>query len=78
MSLAQMYIQGVSTRKVEHILKEMCGLEITSVQVSRAAQQLDEEIELWRNRALGQTPHLILGTRYEKVRVGGKLSMLRY
>jgi transposase-like protein len=51
----------------------MCGLEVTSVQVSRAAQQLDKEIELWRNRALGQTPHLILDARYEKVRVDGQV-----
>jgi putative transposase len=67
-SLAEMYIQGVSTRKVSSILEEMCGLEVTSSEVSRAAKLLDEEFEKWRTRSLGKYVYLILDARYEKVR----------
>jgi 2-keto-3-deoxy-galactonokinase len=38
---AEMYIQGVSTRKVNAILSELCGFEVTSSEVSRAIQELD-------------------------------------
>ncbi len=71
LSLAEMYIQGVSTRKVSAILEELCGLEVTSQEVSRAATLLDEEFTQWRNRQLGQYNYLILDARYEKVRQGG-------
>ena len=71
LALAEMYIQGVSTRKVTAILEEMCGLEVTSMEVSRAAQQLDEEFAQWRSRPLGQYVYLMLDARYEKVRNGG-------
>lgn len=37
-ALAEMYVQGVSTRKVTQILEELCGLEVTSSEVSRAAK----------------------------------------
>jgi len=50
LALAEMYIQGVSTRKVTSILEELCGLEVTSMDVSRAAKLLDEEFALWRAR----------------------------
>jgi len=71
LALAEMYIQGVSTRKVNSILQELCGLEISSSEVSRAASLLDEELAKWRERALGQYAYLILDARYEKVRQGG-------
>jgi len=71
LAVAEMYVQGVSTRKVAKITAQLCGLEITSTQVSRAAARLDEELEKWRNRALGQVEYLILDARYEKVRVDG-------
>lgn len=70
-SLAEMYIQGVSTRKVSAILEKMCGLEISSTQVSNAAKQLDEELEKWRRRPIGNIPFLQLDARYEKVRQDG-------
>jgi transposase-like protein len=73
LAVAEMYLQGVSTRKVAAITKELCGLEVTSSQVSRAAAALDEELETWRTRPLGETPYLILDARYEKVRHGGSL-----
>ena len=70
-SLAEMYIQGVSTRKVNAILSEPCGFEVTSSEVSRAIKELDEQLESWRKRELGHYVYLILDARYEKVRVGG-------
>jgi transposase-like protein len=68
-----MYVQGVSTRKVAAITEQLCGLEVTSSQVSRAAAALDEELEQWRSRPIGETPYLILDARYEKVRHGGQV-----
>ncbi len=71
LSLAEMYIQGVSTRKVSSILEELCGLEVTSTEVSRASKLLDDEFSTWRNRPLSRYMYLILDARYEKVRQGG-------
>jgi putative transposase len=73
LAVAEMYVQGVSTRKVADITRELCGLEVSSSQVSRAAALLDEELETWRNRPLGRTPYVILDARYEKVRHGGSV-----
>ena len=73
LAVAEMYVQGVSTRKVAAITERLCGLEVTTAQVSRAAQALDEELEKWRSRPLGETPYLILDARYEKVRHGGQV-----
>lgn len=71
LALAEMYVQGVSTRKVTRIVEQLCGLEVTSTQVSRAAALLDEQLQQWRNRPLGEIPYLILDARYEKVRLNG-------
>jgi transposase-like protein len=73
LAVAEMYVQGVSTRKVAAITEQLCGLEVTSSQVSRAAAVLDEELQKWRDRPLGETPYLILDARYEKVRHGGQV-----
>jgi len=70
-TIAEMYVQGVSERRVTKILEELCGLEISSSQVSRAVKKIDSEIESWRNRPLGQLKYLIVDARYEKVRYGG-------
>jgi putative transposase len=70
-ALAEMYVQGVSTRKVRAIVEELCGSEVSSAQVSRCAAQLDEELAKWRERPLGAHPFVILDARYEKVRHGG-------
>lgn len=70
-AMAEMYVQGVSTRKVSAILEKMCGLEVSSAQVSKAAKQLDEELEKWRNRPIGAIEFLQLDARYEKVRQDG-------
>jgi putative transposase len=73
LAIAEMYVQGVSTRKVTQVLEQMCGLEVSSTQVSRCAQLLDEELEQWRTRPLGEMPYLILDARYEKVRQNGSV-----
>ena len=71
LALAEMYVQGVSTRKVAKITEELCGFEVSSAQVSRAAAELDGVLQAWRTRPLWETPYLILDARYEKVRQGG-------
>jgi transposase-like protein len=73
LAVAEMYVQGVSTRKVQKITAELCGLDVSSMQVSRAAELLDEELTAWRERALGAVPYVILDARYEKVRHGGSV-----
>jgi transposase-like protein len=73
LSMAEMYVQGVSTRKVTAVLETLCGLEVSSSQVSKAAAKLDEQMETWRNRLLGVCPYLILDARYEKIRQGGQV-----
>jgi putative transposase len=73
LAVAEMYVQGVSTRKVTEITQELCGLEISSSQVSRCAQLLDDELRAWRERSLEKLSYLILDARYEKVRHGGSV-----
>ncbi len=74
-ALAEMYVQGVSTRKVTDILVKLLGPEvsISSTQVSRAAEQLDAGLAAWRERPLDETPYLFLDARYERVREAGRL-----
>ena len=72
-AIAEMYVKGISTRRVTGVLEKMCGLEISSTQVSRAAKMLDEELNNWRNRPLGEYPYLILDAHYEKVRQNGSV-----
>jgi transposase-like protein len=73
LAIAEMYVQGVSTRKVTQIVEELCGHEVTSTDVSRAAALLDGELNAWRNRPLDRFDHLLLDARYEKVRHGGSV-----
>ena len=70
-ALAEMYIQGVSTRKVKAITEALCGYEVSSSQVSRITKELDGEFEQWRTRPLGKFRYLMVDARYEKVRHGG-------
>ena len=71
LALAEMYVQGVSTRKVAAITQELCGFEVSSTQVSQAASLLDESLQAWRNRRLDRYPYVYLDARYEKVRQDG-------
>jgi putative transposase len=72
-TLAEMYVQGVSTRKVAAITAQLCGTEVSSSQVSRAAALLDETLSAWRKRPLGEIRYLILDARYERVRQDGQI-----
>ncbi len=60
-------MQGVSTRKVKAITEQLCGVQVSAAQVSRAAAQLDRELEKWRNRPLGLYPYLFLDAYYEQI-----------
>ena len=71
LAVAEMYIKGVSTREVEAVMREFGIESLSSAQVSRAARLLDDELEAWRNRPLGEVKYLILDARYEKMRHGG-------
>jgi transposase-like protein len=71
LAVAEMYVQGVSTRRVTQVMQQLCGCEVSSTQVSRAAALLDEELGQWRQRPLDVTPYLVLDARYEKIRRGG-------
>lgn len=73
LTLAEMYVQGVSTRKVTAILEQLCGTSVSSTQVSKAIALLDETLESWRQRPLGECPYLVLDARYEKVRQDGQV-----
>lgn len=71
----EMYFQGVSTRNVREVLEGMCGLELSSMTVSRVAGELDEKLSAFRSRRLDHTrwAYLMLDARYEKVRVDGRV-----
>jgi len=73
LAVAEMYVNGVSTRRVKRITEELCGLEISSTQVSNLSKLLDEELEKFRRRPLGKILYLYLDARYEKVREGGSV-----
>jgi len=73
LALAEMYVQGVSTRKVKAITEQLCGVNVSSAQVSRAAAQMDDELEKWRERSLGEYPYLFLDAYYEQVREDGQV-----
>lgn len=72
-TLAEMYVQGVSTRRVKTITEQLCGVEISATQVSRATAQLDEVLQEWRERPLGEISYLYVDARYEKVREVGQV-----
>ncbi len=73
LAVAEMYVQGVSTRRVEPILQKLVGHGISSSAVSKAAAELDETLAAWRDQPLdGQAvAYLILDARYEKARIDG-------
>jgi transposase-like protein len=75
LALAEMYVQGVSTRRGIEVLQRLLGPEISlsTAQVSRAAAKPDKGLKAWRERPLGDVPYLFLGARYEKVRLEGRI-----
>jgi len=69
LALVEMYLQGVSTRKVKRITQELCGLEVSRSQVSALTADLQAQVASWRRRRLeGAWPYLVVDARYEKVR----------
>ena len=71
-ALAEMYIQGVSTRKVKAITEELCGHTFSASTISRINKSLDGTLKRFAERRLDEAyPYLILDGRYEKVRVNG-------
>jgi transposase-like protein len=67
-ALAEMYVQGVSTRRVSAVLESLCGTSVSSTTVSRAAQELDATLSAWRERPLGVVPFVQLDALWCKVR----------
>ena len=71
-TLAEMYVQGVSTRKVKAITEELCGHSFSASAISAINKRLDESLAAFAQRPLAEPfPYLILDARYEKVREGG-------
>ena len=71
-ALAEMYVAGVSTRKVKKITEELCGHSFSASAISAIVKKLDEQLEAFAQRRLEEPyPYLILDARYEKVREGG-------
>ena len=75
LALMQMYVEGLSTRKVKEVTEELCGTSFSKSLVSQLASSLDSELEAWRNRRLEAEayPYLYVDARYEKVRVDGRV-----
>jgi len=87
LTLQQMYLDGVSTRKAKNITEKLCGTSFSKDQVSRLVGQLDEQLEDWRGRSLNEGeedpdeedgsdkafPYLIIDATYEKVRENGRI-----
>ncbi len=71
-TLAEMYVQGVSSRKVKAITEELCGHAFSASAVSAINKRLDGSLDAFAKRPLAEPfPYLILDARYEKVREGG-------
>jgi putative transposase len=75
LALMQMYVEGVSTRKVKDVTEELCGTSFSKSLVSQLATRLDAELEAWRSRQLEAEgyPYLLVDARYEKVRVDARV-----
>jgi putative transposase len=73
LAIAEMYVMGVSTRKVTAVMETLCGLEVSSTQVSRLSAELDSELDTFRNRPLGDYPYVFLDAQYQKVRRDGSV-----
>ena len=75
LALMEMYVEGVSTRKVKEVTEELCGTSFSKSLISSLAGSLDSELEAWRSRRLEATsyPYLFVDARYEKVRVDGRV-----
>ena len=76
LALMEMYVEGVSTRKVKEVTEELCGTSFSKSLVSSLAGSLDSELQAWRMRRLEvetSYPYLFVDARYEKARVNGRV-----
>lgn len=75
LALMEMYVEGVSTRKVKEVTEELCGASFSKSLVSSLAGSLDSELQAWRRRRLEAKayPYLFVDARYEKARVDGRV-----
>jgi putative transposase len=75
LALAEMYVQGISTRKVIEVLQKPVGSEVSiaSTQISRCAEKLDQGLQAWRTRSLDAIPYGLLDARYERIRHAGQV-----
>jgi putative transposase len=75
LALVEMYIQGVSTRKVQKVVEQLCGVLVSASQVSALTRRLDAELEAWRRRSLAgrRYPYLVVDAHQEKVRREGRV-----
>ncbi|MCA1719154.1 MAG: IS256 family transposase, partial [Actinobacteria bacterium] len=76
LALMEMYVEGVSTRRVKDVTEELCGTSFSKSVVSSLAGSLDAELSAWRSRPLEAAayPYLFVDARYEKVRVDGRVA----
>ena len=74
--MMEMYVEGVSTRKVKDVTEELCGTSFSKSVVSSLAGSLDSELSAWRSRPLEAAayPYLFVDARYEKARVDGRVA----
>jgi putative transposase len=75
LAVMEMYLEGVSTRKVRAITEALCGTAFSKSQVSRLTSMLDADLTTWRGRSLADHtyPYLVVDARYEHVREGGQV-----
>lgn len=75
LSLVEIYIQGVSTRNVQKIVEQLCGVLVSASQGSALVKKLDHELEIWRKRSLSgvRYPYLVIDAHYEKERREGRV-----
>lgn len=78
LALAEMYVTGVSTRKVELITEKLCGMSVSSTQVSRISKLLDEGLTQFRERTLAghAFPYVYLDATYQRIRHEGAVRNL--
>lgn len=75
LALAEMYLQGVSTRKVSAVVEQLCGAAVSASTVSACTQTLDAGLAAWRQRRLDATPYpyLIVDAHHERIRREGQV-----
>jgi putative transposase len=75
LALMEMYVEGVSTRKVKEVTEELCGSSFSKSLISSLAGSLDSELGAWRSRRLEAEayPYVFVDARYEKVRLDGRV-----